>query len=186
MAAFPDTFTLEANPGTDIWRKPPTTNDFNAPTKTHSTLPRSDFLSARLTFSGPWVQQYDQGGLLLTLPSARNPTARWLKTGVELYNGVPYISTVGCDNYSDWSIWPLTKEEAEGEITIEVRREGEGLWVYWVKGEGKGEQPLREVTWLFAEEGEVVVGAYAARPGKEIDGGLRVKFRGLEVVEGKK
>ncbi|KAM3074381.1 hypothetical protein ACMFMG_002813 [Clarireedia jacksonii] len=184
MAAFPDSFAIEAQPGTDIWRKPPTTNDFNAPNKDYKTIPLSQFQSARVTFSGSWVNQFDQGGLLLKLPSAGNETARWLKTGVEFYNGSPYISTVACDNYSDWSIWPLTKEEAAGEITIEARKEEMGLWVYWVKGGEK--QPLREVAWWFAEEGDVVVGAYAARPGKEVDETLEVKFKGLAVEKSDK
>lgn len=56
-----------------------------------------------------------------------------------------------------------------------------GVWVYWVKDDKK--QPLREVTWCFADEGDVVVGAYAARPGKEADGTLEVKFKGLAVEE---
>jgi hypothetical protein len=60
---------------------------------------------------------------------------------------------------------------------------GWGCWVYWVRGDGKGKQPLREVTWCFKEEGDVVVGAYAARPGKEVEGGLVVKFRDLVVEE---
>ncbi|KAJ4289384.1 hypothetical protein N0V88_006864 [Collariella sp. IMI 366227] len=45
-----DTFTITANPGTDIWRKPPTTDVFNA----------------RLSFNFTPYQQYDQGGLLLS------------------------------------------------------------------------------------------------------------------------
>lgn len=107
---------------------------------------------------------------------------RWLKTGVEFYNNKPYISTVGCDGFADWSIYPVDGELEE--YTMEVRREedenGTSLWVYLV---AKGEEriPLREVAWFFAnEEGwDVSVGAMACRPAAtEVVGGesLEVKF----------
>ncbi|KAJ4490941.1 hypothetical protein J3R30DRAFT_3427293 [Lentinula aciculospora] len=61
--------------------------------------------------------------------------------------------------------------------TIEVRREADGLgsslWVYELVLRHSNEvierQPLREVTWFFAEEEgwEIRVSATAARPAKE-------------------
>jgi len=77
--------------------------------------------------------------------------------------------------------------------TIEARREydalGKSLWIYWVvRDEGGNEvekRPLREVTWIFAqEEGwDLKVSGYVCRPTKE--GGeeeLQAEFgEGLEV-----
>jgi len=109
--------------------------------------------------------------------------------GIEQYNGKPYISTVGCDNYADWSIYPVDSGvDGEGEFTIEVRREGDkngkGLWVYWIKGEER--VPLREIAWFFGEEEDwnISVGALVARPATAKDSNgedLEVKFWGFEI-----
>ncbi|OJD31411.1 uncharacterized protein BKCO1_4800013 [Diplodia corticola] len=152
-----DSFTITAPPGTDIWRKPPSTNSFNAPT--HPLLPSGPiplhtFHRARLTFSAPWTTRYDQAGLLLHLtkkpttptttstppsPNAQqhHPTDRWLKTGIEFYHHRPYLSTVATQTFSDWSIAPpaaSTPANATGPVTVEARREtdelGTSLWVY--------------------------------------------------------
>ncbi|KAF1984878.1 hypothetical protein K402DRAFT_316017, partial [Aulographum hederae CBS 113979] len=181
----PNDVTLRAFPGTDIWRKPPTTNAFNAPTHPVSKpLPLTSFKSARITISASWTTQYDQGGLLLELlpvseassapisesQNSKGSQHKWLKTGVEYYNGHPRISTVGCDGWADWSIYPVPKSSLE-EITMEVRRDkdinGKGLWVYFVEKEEK--VPVREVCWFFAEEEEMVlrISGMAARPAKK-------------------
>ncbi|KAF2749836.1 hypothetical protein M011DRAFT_465499 [Sporormia fimetaria CBS 119925] len=185
------TFALTTPPGTDIWRKPPTRDDFNAPVHP-SPLPThtlTSFQRARLTFSLPaanTLQQYDQAGLILHLT---HPTQKdkWIKTGIEFYNGKPYLSTVGTDRWSDWTVVPLEMGEGgdgKPRATIEARREkdqlGRSLWVYLVDGEER--RPLREMNWVFAdEEGwKVGVGGYVARPGKE-GGELEARFEGLEV-----
>lgn len=75
-------------------------------------------------------------------------------------------------------------------MTIKVVREedenGISLWVYWVKSESES-FPLREVTWLFADEDwEVKVGAMACRPAAVDATGveeLDVDFWGFEVRE---
>ncbi|KZM24857.1 uncharacterized protein EKO05_0005606 [Ascochyta rabiei] len=195
-------FTLSSPPGTDIWRKPPSHNAFNAPTHP-SILPThklSSFQRARLTFALPpatELRQYDQAGLLLHLTKEGVPDdkTKWLKTGIEWYYSKPYISTVGCDAWADWSVVPIPSfagNDSQPTATLEARREkdvlGKSLWVYWiVKAEdGKEEAvPLREVNWFFAdEEGwSVRVGGYVARPTKEGgDGELKVQFaQGVEV-----
>ena len=197
-------FTLASRPGTDIWRKPPSHNAFSAPTHPATlptyALPR--FQRARLTFALPpasQLRQYDQAGLLLhlTKPGLPDEQTKWLKTGIEWYYGKPYISTVGCDTWADWSVVPIPDFVAGGEpsATIEARREkdvlGKSLWVYWiVKGaDGKEERvPLREVNWFFSEEMEsegwnVGVGGYVARPTEEGgEGELSARFgEGVEV-----
>ncbi|KAE9400269.1 hypothetical protein BT96DRAFT_857554, partial [Gymnopus androsaceus JB14] len=187
-------FTVTAHPSTDIWRKPPKTNSFNAPT--HALLPKpialKSFQGVQLTFSGPWTTRYDQGGLLLHLTRSGS-TDRWLKTGIEFYQGKPYLSTVSTLTYSDWSIAPPVSTNPK--TTIEVRREadelGSSLWVYELvlgdDGEVSSRQPLREVTWFFAEEEgwEIAISAMAARPAKEEDvegqKNLTVNFDGVVV-----
>lgn len=153
------------------------------------------------------MYQYDQGGLLLRLHPAKsaaggvdasgsgsesNGNGNWIKVGVEFYHGRPYCSTVGTDRWSDWSIYPVN---GEGEVVVEVVKEGDelgnSLWVYLVKPGGdngaKEERfPVREICWACADlETEVEVGAYCCRPGEE-GGELKVGFRGfvVERVEG--
>ncbi|KAH7018669.1 hypothetical protein B0J12DRAFT_746681 [Macrophomina phaseolina] len=205
------TFTITAPPGTDIWRKPPSTNrrvhrprhqlitllthpsSFNAPTLSllsdSEPVPLKSFQRARITLASPWTTRYDQGGLLLhaTHPSQQD---RWLKTGIEFYQSRPYLSTVATLTYSDWSVAAPSDGAVGASVTVEVRREsdelGTSLWVYEVVG-GE-ERPLRECTWWFAEEDDgwvVDVRAMAARPAEKesVVGaeGLVVSFSGAEV-----
>jgi regulation of enolase protein 1 (concanavalin A-like superfamily) len=105
---------------------------------------------------------------------------KWLKTGIEFYNGKPYVSTVGTDQWSDWSVVlldALPSNTSRPSATIEARREkdqlGKSLWVYQIISNEKGEEierrPLREINWVFAEEEgwSVGIGGMVARPTSE-------------------
>ncbi|KAF3923866.1 hypothetical protein ABW21_db0207446 [Orbilia brochopaga] len=193
-----DEFAIHAGPSTDIWRKPPSTNAFNAPTVCLGNGPLKTFQRARLTFALPRrseLTKYDQGGLLLHVKRADVPYGQdqWIKTGVEFYLDQPWIGTVSCDRWADWSITPLEQgDEDHVTATIEVERSadelGRSLWIYAVYGDRR--VPVREVTWLFAadeEEKELVwleVRAYACRPLKK-EGNeeekLQVKFLDFDV-----
>lgn len=196
-------FNLSAPPGTDIWRKAPSHNAFNASTYP-SELPTYDlktFQRAKLTFALPpadKLRQYDQAGLLLhvTKPGVPDNQTKWIKTGIEFYYGKPYVATVGCDAWADWSLAPMpefTDNSSKPGATIEARRErdalGKSLWIYWILRDCDGKEverrPLREVNWVFAdEEGwSVSIAGYVCRPTK--DGGdelLQAEFEdGLEI-----
>ncbi|KAL2143186.1 hypothetical protein VTI28DRAFT_264 [Corynascus sepedonium] len=217
-----NTFNITAEPGTDIWRKPPTTDVFNAPialpprgkdaaAPLRHSGPLTSFLSARISLNFTPEEQYDQGGILLSFrrrqradavpPSSPPPPPKWIKSGIEFYNGHPRLSTVSCDNWADWSVADLsaTAQEAKagqeiGWTTVSIEKDkdgnGTGLWAYQVlEGEGTsgGERkvPLREICWVFGQERledwDVEVHAMAARPEKQAKGGLVVEFSGLEV-----
>ncbi|KAF2193388.1 hypothetical protein K469DRAFT_551016 [Zopfia rhizophila CBS 207.26] len=196
-------FNLTSPPGTDIWRKPPSHNVLSAPTHPAPLpqYPLSSFQRAKLAFTlppGNQLRQYDQAGLLLhfTKEGLKEGQDKWLKTGIEFYYGKPYVSTVGCDAWADWSVLPLTPfagNESRPRATIEARREkdalGKSLWVYQLILDESGKEverrPLREVNWVFAEEEgwKVGIGGYVARPTKEGgDGLLEAEFeKGVEV-----
>lgn len=215
-------FTLAAGPGTDIWKKPPTTDIFNgkfsfsrvkstrpvilnlsslgrkiAPYRPHSSGPLTSFLSTTVSFTAPYTTQYDQAGLLLTItkPSSPSTPRRWIKTGVEFYNGQPRVSTVCCDSYADWSVAPVARDLADGiargdkPVTVRVERaedeNGVGFWVYYVPEDGSDAVPLREIAWVYAPDGgegwEIEVSAAVARPNKDVKGQLEAKFSKLEV-----
>ncbi|KAG9188983.1 hypothetical protein G6011_05851 [Alternaria panax] len=196
-------FNLSAATGTDVWRKASSTNAFNAATYPAQlpTYPLTSFQRAKLSFELPpadQLRQYDQAGLLLHVTKSGVPDnqTKWIKSGIEFYYGKPYVATVGCHAWADWSLVPMpefTNNSSKPGATIEARRErddlGKSLWIYWIVRDGAGNEverrPLREVNWVFAdEEGwSVGIAGYVARPTK--DGGeelLEAEFKdGLEI-----
>ena len=106
----------------------------------------------------------------------------------------PYLASVACYDWADWALTPPTGSAEK--TTIEVRREGDelgsSLWLYQLilaeDGSIAKRVPLREVTWLFAEEDgwTIEVSAMACRPAKadavpEQDKDLKVSFSGAHV-----
>lgn len=194
-----DIFTIRAAPGTDIWRKPPTTNIYNAPTavppSTPSRGPLTSFLSARASFSFPWRERYDQAGILLafrlstTADKTQKIPDKWIKTGIEFYQSQPQLSTVATDVWADWSVTPLRSAagdapDAEEWTTILVEKSGDehgrSIWVYRVvldeeTGKEKSRTALREICWVYGledlENWELEVVAMAARPEKNVKDG---------------
>lgn len=87
---------------------------------------------------------------------------RWVKTGIEYYQGQPQLSAVGCDRWADWHVSPLAKKSADGTVTLEVVREsdenGKSIWIYQLVLDGEGKviekQPMREICWILADEDE--------------------------------
>lgn len=189
-------FTLTIPPGTDIWRPNPTTDVFTAPLL-YQVLPIKSFERIQVTVSAGWQTQFDQGGLVVVFPSpgtgkVKADASKWIKTGIEFYNGMPALSTVTCDRFSDWSLSPLasTPDHGKGKTTIEISSEGEGderkLVISSVAGDTKS--PLREVMWAFLEDrqgdAEMWVGVYGAKPTAERDDaakGIELTFEGLVV-----
>lgn len=200
-------FNLSAGPDTDLWKKPPTTDIFNgtshttalthgplsltaaAPFKTHSSNPLSKFRSATVTFTATYTRRYDQAGLLFRLTHPSQPR-KWVKTGIELYEGLPRLSTVSCDNWADWSVGPVPGADdiavGKKSVSVQVRSEGDengrSWWVYHVDGETK--TPLREICWVADgqyADWNLEVAALVARPAKEGEGDLEAKFDGFEV-----
>lgn len=129
--------------------------------------------------------------------STTNPYQRkWIKTGIELYNSHPLISTVACDSWADWSVYPIngvthTEKPADEQIQsgkmsmhIWIKREedenGMSLWVYALDPATCKEVPLREITWVFGDDGgkgwELDVCALVARPAKDAEGELECFF----------
>ncbi|TDZ20885.1 Uncharacterized protein C8034_v006165 [Colletotrichum sidae] len=186
-----DSFSLSAGPDTDVWKKPPSSNVYNAPIHALPPKPLSDFKSAKVTFSADWSEQYDQAGLILTFDSISGTRERrWIKTGVEYYNSIPQLSTVSCERWADWSITPLSALEETKAVTVSIEKSydvhGVGLWVYYVKQDGTKEA-LREICWVYGDDDHtgkdwnVTVGALVARPAKDATGELKVQFEDFDV-----
>ncbi|KAL6233655.1 hypothetical protein BDW75DRAFT_214471 [Aspergillus navahoensis] len=172
---LPAEFTIKAPPETDIWAKPPSTERFNAPIL-YKSIPLDTFKRARVAFSANWSQKYDQGGLIIVL-NGNSGDRKWVKTGIEFTHDKPHLSTVSKDRWADWSLLPVPSGGTGATLEI-VREPDDSLWIYLIQGVQKS--PIREVTWVFAEESvsDVWVGVYAARPSSD-GGNLVVNFASL-------
>ncbi|KAL5528237.1 hypothetical protein ACEPAF_7373 [Sanghuangporus sanghuang] len=163
---------LKAKAITDYWRKPPSRDVSDAPKHT-SQLSSDAFHKATVTVSASWTRLYDQGGLIILLPTSAGGKRFWVKAGIEFVGGRPNLSVVTAREWADWSLHPLDGDS----VTIQIEREpplesgkGSSLFVYVVKDNQCEELPVREVTWAFEQEGEIEVGVYAARPTKLKEG----------------
>jgi regulation of enolase protein 1 (concanavalin A-like superfamily) len=184
-------FTLAVSAPTDIWRKPPQLDVFNAPI-VYKSIPIKSFVRARVTISGDWKTLFDQGGLVIVLPPRGGGTQnRWVKAGVEFYEGKPSMSVVAADLWADWSLLPISEDsQRQEEVTVEFEREqeedgtyGTVLKAYFVEKGGR-KIIIREVTWAFHEQNEednLWVGVYGARPTKDERGLLVVKLTDFRI-----
>ena len=171
-------FSIVCPKNTDIYDTPPDTHRFNAPIIfTKTTV--GQFKSIAVTISADWQQRYDQGGLIVVIHN-QDGTKKWIKTGIEFLEGVPWISVVTKDRWADWSLRPLS-EAGSTSGRIQVESEGKNLWVYVIDKDGK-KLPTREVTWWgeFEASTEIDVGIAAAKPSTE-GGDLLVNFTDYEL-----
>ncbi|EHK24257.1 uncharacterized protein TRIVIDRAFT_31329 [Trichoderma virens Gv29-8] len=183
-------FTFSAPADTDVWKKPPSHDVFTAPYKSLSKNAFPQFKSASITFTSTYTHQFDQAGIVLVFTKPSLPR-KWIKAGVELFNGQPRLSTVCCDNWADWSVANANSAEeiqaGRKAVTILVERldahDGSCLWVYRVDGEEK--IPMREICWPYGDNGgqgwELEIGALVARPTKDTTDDLEAKFQDFQV-----
>ncbi|KAL6910162.1 hypothetical protein GGI43DRAFT_389470 [Trichoderma evansii] len=190
MAATGSSFTFSAPADTDVWKKPPSHDVFTAPYKSLAKNHFPQFKSASLTFSTTYTHQFDQAGIILVFTKPFLPR-KWIKAGVELFDGQSRLSTVCCDNWADWSVANASSPEdikaGRKAVTILVERldahDGSCLWIYRVDGEEK--IPMREICWPYGDNGgsgwELEIGALVARPTKDTKDDLEAKFQDFQV-----
>jgi len=100
---------------TDFWRltyyDPPFVKD-DGVTLTHKVSTSMKAWSIETEFSLEAIHQFDQAGIIVKIDSER-----WMKTGIEYVDGIPRMSTVVTNHYSDWS----TQNWGGGGSHIRVR-----------------------------------------------------------------
>ncbi|KIW63284.1 hypothetical protein PV04_10143 [Phialophora macrospora] len=204
---LPSAFILDAAPNTDIYASPlpPVHHAFSAPV-IYRRMTKRSFQSAQVSVRARWSLQFDQGGLVFVIPASSNPapdatTAQtadkhpeWVKVGVEVNDGKPYVSVVAKsrENWCDWSLVPLQNGAPplgqESGATISLTRSKNALLVWMLSGQEK--MLIRKVPWVFLaadnDATEVWVGVYAARPDPDGEAGktqeqLQVSFEGFDM-----
>jgi uncharacterized protein len=160
--------TVTADPGTDFWR----TTGYGYTRDTghlYGERANGEFdLSVRVRAA--YGAQYDQAGAMV-----RVDERRWLKTGVEYFDGRMRLSTVVTLDYSSWAVGELPRGAAE--ITLHLARRGDSVEVrYGVDG---GE-PDELAAIVYVPPGETVLaGAMCAAPEGP---GFDASFRDLAIV----
>lgn len=120
-------------------------------------------------FRGTYREQYDQAGAMV-----RVDERRWLKTGVEYFDGRMRFSTVITLEYSSWLMADLP--ETAAEMSLLVSRAGDAVEVrYAVDG---GARELAAVAYLPPDH-EVLAGVMCAAPEGS---GFQVTFEDLAVT----
>ncbi len=159
--------TVTADPGTDFWR---TTSYGYVRDTGHVYGDRVDGefdLSVRVR--GAYGAQYDQAGAMV-----RVDDRRWLKTGVEYFDGRLRLSTVVTLDYSSWAVGELPRGTTE--VALYLARRGDSVEVRY-RADG-GERELAAVVYVPPAQ-TVLAGAMCAAPEGE---GFEVSFRDLAIV----
>ncbi|KUJ17150.1 uncharacterized protein LY89DRAFT_685090 [Mollisia scopiformis] len=215
-----DKFSILTPPRTDIFASPTHGYHFSAPI-IYTQLPILEFGSAKATISIPFTLhspkekevenptlQFDQGGLVFVFPGAgteakdlvqaeKETHPRWIKAGIEVWEGKAWGSIVVREKWSDWSLFEPGQITATGtyKMTLEMERFGDALMIYTVS-EVKKRTLVRKVPWVFLEEERsgvetIMIGVYGARPdpfneakGKLLE--IGIKSFGVKDQDGKR
>ncbi|KAF2675405.1 hypothetical protein BT63DRAFT_36479 [Microthyrium microscopicum] len=204
-----DSFTLAAQPRTDLWRKSPGQDTSTAPALFASL--RFPFASAEVTVDAKWALEWDQAGLVIFTgappgrivdcnnqvqdeqPPPYTAPPKWAKVGLELNNNILHASSaVANAEGTDWCLTALPSHLSQrGFLRIRLERIGRALWMYY-EDDFTGWRKFRELTGFFCgvEDKFVKVGVYASRPASvttsysgreldEMDRSLVVEFEDL-------
>ncbi len=85
--------------------------------------------TATATLSAPFTQLYDQAGLML-----RAEEEVWLKTGVEVSDGVANLSAVVTRGQSDWSVLPAP--DIGASVSVRATRLKDAIFVQYRTKDG--------------------------------------------------
>ena len=114
---------------------------------------------------------FDQAGLML-----RADPEHWIKTGVELSDGVLFAGAVVTVGRSDWSVAPLPDAWSGQRLTFRASRAGDAVTIRYRIGDEPGWRFLRLA--YFPPELAVSAGPMCCSPTRE---GLSVRFGSVRV-----
>jgi uncharacterized protein len=114
--------SVDVSPNTDFWRK--THYGFIRDSGHFFFKQISGDFMVQVRIRGGYAFLYDQGGLML-----RASDQYWMKCGIEYVDGTQQASAVVTNDFSDWSVIPLTTNPQEA--WFRVRRHGLSLEVFY-------------------------------------------------------
>ena len=117
---------------------------------------------------GDYGAQYDQAGAMVRIDERR-----WLKTGIEFFDGRPRFSTVITLEHSSWAVADLPGDP--GELSLVVTRRGDAVEVHYRLDGGASE--LAALAYLPPGE-PALAGAMCAAPEGN---GFQVTFADLRI-----
>jgi uncharacterized protein len=119
---------------------------------------------------GSYAAQYDQAGAMV-----RVDERRWIKTGIEYFDGRPRFSTVITAEHSSWALADLPS--GLDELSLSVTRRGDAIEVRYRLG--NAESALAALAYLPPSE-QVLAGAMCAAPEGS---GFHVTFHDLTITQ---
>ena len=154
---------------TDFWRT--TSYDFVHDDGHFLGLPLEGDAAVEVTFRCDFEAAFDQAGLML-----RADAEHWIKTGVELSDGIFYAGAVVTVGRSDWSVSPLPDAVRGQWLTFRASRAGDAVTIRYRVGDEAGWRFLRLA--YFPPELAVSAGPMCCSPTRA---GLSVRFRPARV-----
>jgi uncharacterized protein len=161
--------TVTADPKTDFWR---TTGYGFVHDNGHvygEQLADDFTLSVRVR--GAYAGQYDHAGVMVRIDEQR-----WLKTGIEFFNGRMRFSTVHTAEFSSWAVGELP--DGLTELSLRVTRRGDAVEVHYAADDAE----LELGALVYLPPGETVLaGPMCAAPEGP---GFEVTFSDLVIQPG--
>ena len=154
---------------TDFWRR--TAYDFIHDDGHCLGLPLDGAGAIEVTFQARFEGAFDQAGLML-----RADAEHWIKTGVELSDGILYAGAVVTVGQSDWSVSPLPAAVHGEPLTFRASRQGDAVTIRYRVGGEDGWRFLRLA--YFPADLTVSAGPMCCSPTRE---GLSVRFESVRV-----
>jgi uncharacterized protein len=163
-----DVLTVSVDPGTDFWRETGYGYIRDSGHVYGEVLAGDLDVSVRIR--GVLEAHYDQAGVML-----RADDQTWLKTGVELFEGRPRLSTVLTLGRSSWTVTDLP--DRSDDLVLQVSRRGDAVEVRYLVEDGPAE--LAALVFLPPDRA-VLAGVMCAAPEGP---GFRVSFHDLHIAE---
>ena len=168
VAADGDDLLVTAAGGSDLWQG--TYYGFHRDNGHALLAPFAEGSAVEVSFVVDYQSLYDQAGLLV-----RVDETTWVKTGVEISDGIPQLSAVVTHGDSDWSTAPVP-EWAGATVTLRASWDRQALILRARVGDG----PWRMLRLAaFPATDRATAGPYCCAPERD---GLTVRFTGWRVT----
>lgn len=172
--------TVASAHDTDFWRKTHYGFIHNNGNFYYYNKPISSNFTLSTKFVGKYEKLYDQTGIMVRLNEKV-----WVKTGIEFFNDKIHVSAVVTNDYSDWNVIELSKEQYKGYLYIKMMRSGHAMTIMYKTDEAEEYKMLR-LAYLDIVDSEGVnlpvhAGVLVSSP---IGDGFESKFSKFELYDG--